>query len=66
MQLCISPKKEKGVKKGNLANHTSVQLDAARLSPGAALLITSIINYTYTADPVGGGGGTYMVKHDSK
>jgi len=64
---CAFPqRKKKGVKKGNLANHTSVQLDAARLSPGAALLITSIINYIYTADTVGGGGGTYMVKHDSK
>ena len=60
------PKERKGGKKGNLANQTSVQPDAAKLSSGAALLITSIINYIYTADTVGGGGGTYMVKHDSK
>ena len=59
------PKERKGGKKGNLANQTSVQPDAAKLSSGAALLITSIINYTYTADPVGGGGGTYTARHDS-
>lgn len=59
------PKERKGGKKGNLANQTSVQPDAAKLSSGAALLITSIINYIYTADTVVV-GGTYMVKHDSK
>ena len=58
-------KERKGGKKGNLANQTSVQPDAAKLSSGAALLITSIINYIYTADTVVV-GGTYMVKHDSK
>ena len=59
------PKERKGGKKGNLANQTSVQPDAAKLSSGVALLITSIINYIYTADTVVV-GGTYMVKHDSK
>jgi len=59
------PKERKGGKKENLANQTSVQPDAARLSSGAALLFTSIINYIYTADTVVV-GGTYMVKHDNK
>jgi hypothetical protein len=51
---------KKGIKKGNLANHTSVQPDAARLSAGAALLIhyltlpAAIIDCIYTAYTVVG------------